>query len=524
MSRLVFFLISLFLLALVVLLGTEWPHMLYALVVLVPVIILGCCNLFSAHNLLRNYPVIGYLRYLFEFIRPEIQQYFVATNLSGRPYSREQRSLIYQRAKNAMDTHPFGTEHDITQPGYYFANHSLNVKRVNSDAMRVTIGGPACLQPYSASLVNISAMSFGALSKTAVLAFNLGAKLADIYQNTGEGGITEYHLKEGGALVWQIGTGYFGCRDLNGDFDPDEFKKKSQLSAVKMIEIKLSQGAKPSHGGLLPADKITPEIAKIRGIPIAKDCLSPPDHQTFSTPVGLLEFVQQLRDLSGGKPVGFKLALGIKREFMAICKAMMQTGITPDFITVDGAEGGTGAAPLVFSNRLGVPGDEAVAFVHNSLVGCGLRDKVRIIASAKITTSFDIIRKIALGADLVNMARPFMFSIGCIQAIRCNENTCPTGVTSNMPRRYKAIVPKEKAQRVKNFHHNTINSLCELSGAMGFTHPHEVTPDRIYVRTDKGCAKRFTDEYHFIEKDAFLTDIIPEYYKHDWLSASADSF
>ncbi len=524
MSRAAFFLFSCFFLALVVLLSWIWPHAIYGLLIVIPLIILGCFNLYSVHNLLRNYPVIGYFRYLFEFIRPEIQQYFVATNLSGRPYSREIRSLIYQRAKNAMDTHPFGTEHDITEPGYQFANHSIKVKKVAPEALHVKVGGATCQHPYLASVLNISAMSFGALSKTAVEALNLGAKLAHMYQNTGEGGLTEYHLKHGGDIVWQIGTGYFSCRSLSGDFDPDKFQEKSQHSAVKMIEIKISQGAKPSHGGVLPGDKVNAEIATIRGIPVGEDCLSPPDHQTFSTPIGLMQFIKQLRDLSGGKPVGFKLAVGIKHEFMAMCKAMLKTGTTPDFITVDGAEGGTGAAPLVFTNRLGMPGDEAVAFVHNCLVGCGLRDKIRIIASGKVATSFDIIRKMALGADMVNLARPFMFSIGCIQAIRCNENTCPTGVTTNLPRRYKAIVPHEKALRVQNFHQNTLHSLCELSGAMGFASPHQATPDRIYIRGDQGCATTLADEYHFIEKDDFLRDKATEYYRNDWLRASAEQF
>ncbi|MCH9644272.1 MAG: FMN-binding glutamate synthase family protein [Gammaproteobacteria bacterium] len=524
MSRGVFALISLIILAVIGYLASFWLHALYLLIPFLPLIILGFCDMRSTHNVLRNYPVVGHLRYMLEFIRPEIQQYFVQTDLSGRPFSREMRSLVYRRAKNLDDTHPFGTEHDITKSGYVFANHSIAVKKVKKECGRVTVGGPDCKKPYSASIINVSAMSFGALSQTAVMALNLGAKKGNFYQNTGEGGLTKYHLKHGGDITWQIGTGYFGCRTPEGGFDAEKFKEKANLDAVKMIEIKISQGAKPSHGGVLPGDKVNAEISEIRGVPIGVDCLSPPDHQTFSDPTGLMHYIKQLREYTGGKPIGFKLVIGIKSQFMAMCKAMLETGILPDFITVDGAEGGTGAAPLVFSNRLGMPSDESVAFVHNCLVGCGVRDKIRVISSAKTVTSFDVLRRFALGADMINMARPFLFSIGCIQAIRCNTNTCPTGVTTNKPKRFKAIVPDEKSEHVKNFHDRTIESVLELSGAMGLEHPCDVTPDKIFIRTDEVKSRSISDEYAFVESGNFLSDNIHDYYKKDWAAASAKSF
>jgi glutamate synthase domain-containing protein 2 len=524
MARRVFFIFTFLSLALITGCAFIWPPVLYFLIIVAPLIALGIYDLRSHHNILKNYPVVGHLRYLFEFIRPEIQQYFVATNQSGRPYNREQRSLIYQRAKNVMDTHPFGTEHDITAPGYEYANHSINVKKVASDKARIDVGGPACLQPYSASLINISAMSYGALSRNAVRAFNKGAQLANIYQNTGEGGLTDHHLSGGGDITWQIGTGYFGCRTPEGNFDPDLFSKMANLEAVKMIEIKISQGAKPSHGGVLPADKITEEISRIRGIPMGQDCLSPPDHSTFNSPIGLLKYVEKLRQLTHGKPVGFKICIGAKHEFMGICKAMLETGILPDFITVDGAEGGTGAAPLIFTNRLGMPGDEAVAFVHNCLVGCNLRDSIRIIASGKVATGFDIVRKLALGANMVNIARGFMFTIGCIQALHCNTNKCPTGVTSNNPDRYRAIDINLKAERVHNFHHNTIDAFLELVGAMGIDDPQSLHPDLIHYRIDGIRSATLRKLFHFVEPGEFLKTKAPDFYRTEWDQARPDAF
>ena len=392
----------------------------------------------------RNFPVIGRFRYLLESIRPEIQQYFIEGNTDGMPFSREQRSVIYQRSKKELDSLPFGTQYDVYKPGYEWVNHSINATHVDPSTLRVMIGGKDCKKPYSASLFNISAMSFGALSKNAVLALNGGAKDGNFAHNTGEGSISPYHLKYGGDLIWQIGTGYFGCRDKEGKFDPEKFQDRSQLENVKMIEIKISQGAKPGHGGILPKHKITPEIAQIRDVQMGHDVVSPPTHSEFNTPIGLLEFVQRLRHLSGGKPVGFKLCLGKSREFMSICKAMVETKILPDFITVDGGEGGTGAAPLEFSNHLGAPGIDSLIYAHNCLVGFGLRKEIKLINSGKVSTGFSIIKRIALGADLTYSARGMMIALGCIQALRCNSNICPTGVATQDPNLMAGLAVENK--------------------------------------------------------------------------------
>lgn len=493
-----------------------WPTALY--------IGVGLYDLNSTHNILRNYPIIGHLRYLFEAIRPEIQQYFVESNTNGRPYSRQQRNLVYRRSKNIEAMHPFGTENSITEPGYHYAAHSVKVQKVGAEKSRVWVGNDRCKQKYLASVLNISAMSYGSLSKNAVKALAMGACRGQFSMNTGEGGITEYHLQTGCDLVWQIGTGYFGCRGNDGRFDHALFEEKSQFSQVKMIEIKVSQGAKPSHGGVLPAQKITPEISRIRGIPMGRDCLSPPTHSVFSTPRGLLDFVQRLRDLSGDKPVGFKICIGQHVEFMAICKAMLASNIYPDFITVDGAEGGTGAAPLVFSNRLGVPANEALAFVHNCLVGCGIRDSIRLISSAKVVSSFDMVKRMALGADLLNVARPFLFSVGCIQALNCHSNLCPTGVTSTDPARYGALDVEDKHIHVCNFHENTVHAFLELVGAMGFSDPKDIHSDVIRMRVGDMQSKSFSDMYHFVEPGSFLSAHVPAYYNNAWQLATADTF
>lgn len=524
MIRRLYFISSIASLLLIGILAFFWPPVLYFLIVVAPLIILGLFDLRSTHNVLRIYPVIGHLRYMFEFIRPEIQQYFVATNVSGRPYNRELRTLVYQRAENAEDTHPFGTEHDILNPGYEFTRHAMLVKQVPDNAGRVTVGGPECKQPYNASRINVSAMSFGAISANAVLAINLGAKLGNFAQNTGEGSLSSHHLKEGGDIIWQIASGYFGCRTLDGDFDEHVFKEKANIPSVKMIEIKLSQGAKPSHGGVLPATKITPEIAEIRGVPMGKDCMSPASHKTFSTPEGLMQFVQKLRELSDGKPIGFKLCIGKPSDFMGICKAMIKTGIKPDFITVDGAEGGTGAAPLEYTNRFGLPINEGLAFVHNVLVGANLRDEIKIIASGKVATGFDMVMKKALGADMCNLARPFMFSIGCIQALKCNTNLCPTGVTSQDPKRYQAIVPKHKAEHVRHYHHNTMKSFLDMVGAMGYEHPDELHPGAIRYRIHEGNSVPFSDLFDYLEPGNLLSKDIHPRYKVYWENSAAEQF
>jgi glutamate synthase domain-containing protein 2 len=449
--------------------------------------IIGCYDIFySKHTLNRLYPVVAYVRYFLESYRVEIQQYFIANDIEERPFNREQRSLVYQRSKGVRDTIAFGTQRNLLEENYLSLWHSLHPKIVSNDVKRVRIGGPDCSQPYDASYLNISAMSFGSLSANAIEALNLGAKKAGCYHNTGEGSASPYHLKHGGDIVWQIGTGLFGCRDQNGLFDPQSFTAMATKPQIKMIEIKLSQGAKPGHGGVLPAAKITEEIAAIRNIATDKDCVSPAVNPECTTPKALLNFIVQLRQLSAGKPIGFKLCIGNPVEFLNLCKAMLETGITPDFITVDGAEGGTGAAPVEFSNRLGMMCLESVYFVHNALVGTGLRHKIKIIASGKTASSFDLLSKIALGADLVNAARTMMMSIGCIQSRHCNTNMCPTGIATQDPARSKAINVSEKSERVKNFHHNTLASFFELVGSMGLDDPDKLMPQMLKRRSPYG--------------------------------------
>ncbi|MBP7498865.1 MAG: FMN-binding glutamate synthase family protein [Chryseobacterium sp.] len=429
--------------------------------------LLGIYNTYQTkHAILRNFPVIGYFRYFFEEISPEIQQYFIERETDGKPFPRNQRSAAYRRSKNVSDTVPFGTQLEINHRKYEGIKHSIYAKHPKEELPRVTIGGEACKQPYNASLFNISAMSFGALSDRAQMALNRGAKKGNFYHNTGEGGISPHHL-EGGDLCWQIGTGYFGCRNEKGNFDAELFKKYANLENVKMIEIKLSQGAKPGHGGVLPAVKNTPEIAAIRHVPAGVTILSPPSHSAFSNAEGLLRFVDQLRELSGGKPTGFKLCIGDTTEFEDICEQMNLLKIYPDFITVDGAEGGTGAAPPEFSDGVGMPLEPALIFVNRTLINYEVRDKLKIIASGKVLTSLDILRAVAMGADLCNNARGFMFSLGCIQALRCNTNTCPTGVATQDKMLIKGLDTNDKTERVYQFHRNTLHTCNELIAAAG---------------------------------------------------------
>ncbi|GIU41556.1 glutamate synthase [Shewanella colwelliana] len=440
----------------------------------------------SPHTLNKLYPVVAYLRYFLESYRVEIQQYFIANDTEEKPFNREQRSLVYQRAKNVRDTIAFGTQRDLLEENYLSLWHSLSPKHLSDDVKRITIGGPDCIQPYDAAYLNISAMSFGSLSANAIEALNLGAKHAGCYHNTGEGGASPYHLKHGGDIVWQIGSGLFGCRTDDGRFNPVTFEKMAAKPQIKMIEIKLSQGAKPGHGGVLPKAKITHEIAMIRHIPMDKDCVSPAVNPECTTPIALLQFVKTLRELSGGKPVGFKLCIGNPAEFLAICKAMLETNILPDFITIDGAEGGTGAAPVEFSNRLGMVCLEGVYFVHNALVGVGLRDKIKLIASGKTASSFDLLAKVAMGADVVNAARTMMLAMGCIQSRHCNTNQCPTGIATQDPARSHAIDVESKSERVKNFQQNTLKSFYELVGSMGLDNPNQLTPNMLKRRSPYG--------------------------------------
>lgn len=498
----------------------------WELLIVSPILLLGLYDLIQKkHTILRLYPIIGHFRYLFESIRPEIQQYFVESDISGQPINREFRALVYQRAKRELDTRPFGTLFDVYRSGYEWINHSLAPMHVEDKHPRVMFGGPDCTKPYSASPMNISAMSFGALSKHAIMALNKGAKLGNFAHNTGEGGLSNHHLKYGGDIIWQIGTGYFSCRDNNGLFDKDLFAKKAQLDVVKMIEIKLSQGAKPGHGGILPAAKLTAEIAEIRHVPMGQDVISPPAHSAFDSPKGLLEFISELRQLSGGKPIGFKLCIGNRSEFLGICKAMVETGITPDFITVDGGEGGTGAAPIEFTNSVGTPLRDAIMFVNNALVGTGLRNKIRIIASAKIFSAFHVARIIALGADTVNSARGMMLALGCIQSRSCNTDKCPTGIATQDPARYKSLDIDVKGQRVSNFHNSTIANLTELFSACGLKTLSELEPHHIHRRVDSSTTANYGELYPAIKKCCLLSDEDrPEAWKYSWEKASAQKW
>ena len=486
--------------------------------------LVGAWDLRSTHNVLRNYPILGHIRYLLEFVRPELRQYFFESGQSGRPFNREQREIVNKRADGEADTEPFGTRRDMEGAGFDFAQHSITPRQVDQSFARIWIGGPQCLKPYHSSRLNISAMSFGALSTRAVLAMNKGAKLGDFAQDTGEGAISPYHQVHDGDLIWEIGSGYFGCRTRDGGFDPDDFSKKANSDQVKMIEIKISQGAKPAHGGLLPASKVNAEIAKTREIEQRKDCLSPAQHPEFSTPTGLLQFVARLRELCGGKPVGFKLCLGKRDEFMGICKAMLETGIQPDFITIDGAEGGTGAAPAEFEDFIGTYINEALPFVDNCLTGIGKRDEIVVIASGKVAMGFDMVTKVALGADMCNAARAFMFSVGCIQAQRCHTNTCPTGVATQNPARTRSLDVPSKAVRVRNFHHATVKSFLDITGALGLDSPDVLSPAHIFHRLEYGPASTYRGMHPQVESGDFLNGKIPAEYRPDWEKATASKF
>lgn len=520
-----FFIFCVFSLLIVGAVSLLWPSILYALILLGPIIVLGLYDaLQKQHAVLRNFPVIGHGRYLMEMIRPEVSQYFIELDNDGRPFSREERSLVYQRAKAVIDTLPFGTRQNVNAEGYEWLNYSLAPRPVMSTAPRIVIGGPACTSPYSASLLNISAMSYGAISKNAVLALNGGAKIGGFAQNTGEGGVSPYHLEPGGDLIWQIGTAYFGCRTWAGNFDPGRFEATAQRPSVKMIEIKLSQGAKPGHGGILPGNKVSEEIARIRGVEVGRTIISPPCHTAFSTPIGLLEFVARLRELAGGKPVGFKLCLGRRKEFFGICKAMLETGITPDFIVVDGAEGGTGAAPLEFSNSVGAPLDHGLAFVHNALVGIGVRERVRVFASGRIISAFNMATKFALGADVCYSARGFMFALGCIQALRCNSNKCPVGITTHDPNLIVGLVVHEKVQRVANYHRATVRSLLELLSAAGLEYPSELDRRCISRQLNRAEVRTYADIFPSITSNSLRYGELPAEYADDWRAADAARF
>ena len=478
----------------------------------------------TRHAIMRNFPVLGRLRYFFESVRPELRQYFVESDQEENPYSRMKRSIIYQRSKDVLDTVPFGTQSNVYEIGYSWLSHSLVPKHLGADAGRIMVGDVRCKQPYDASILNISAMSFGSLSNNAIQALNQGAAFGGFAHNTGEGGVSPYHLAPGGDLVWQIGTGYFGCRTDDGNFDEDKFKETAQLPNVKMIEIKLSQGAKPAHGGILPAKKVTLEISKIRGVPMGQDVLSPPGHSAFSTPRELVLFVAKLRELSGGKPVGIKLCIGHPIEFLSIVKAMVELDEGPDFITIDGGEGGTGAAPIEFSNSVGAPLREGLMFAHDALRGAGIRDDVRIISAGKIATGFDMLRHLALGADACNSARGMMFSLGCIQALKCNSNKCPAGVATQEPRLVQGLVVEDKATRVANFHLKTVEAVLELCGAAGLDSPAELRRDHINQRVSPTEIRTMAESYPLLEIGCLLNETAPPTLQRYWNVASLDSY
>ena len=476
------------------------------------------------HAILRNYPISGHARFLMEALRPTLRQYFFEGEKDGRPFSRDRRSLVYQRAKGQLDKRPFGTEFDVYDPSYEWISHSLAPTEVKEHDFRIKIGGPHCTKHYDASVLNISAMSFGSLSANAIRALNKGAKTGGFAHDTGEGGVSPYHRENGGDIIWEIGSGYFGCRDAAGNFSPENFVKTATLEQVRMIEIKLSQGAKPGHGGVLPAAKITDEISRIRGVPMGQDCVSPAQHPAFSTPMELMAFIQQLRGLSGGKPVGFKLCVGRKHEFLAIVKAMLQTDITPDFIVVDGKEGGTGAAPSEFIDHMGMPLREGLTFVHFALVGAQLRSRIKLGASGMMISAFDIARTMALGADWVNMARAFMFAVGCIQSQSCHTDRCPTGVATQDESRQRALVVPDKAIRVAQFHEKTLMALAEVVGGAGLSHPSQLRRFHFQKRISESVVKSFMDLYPPLRKGELLTGTEDPRYKEAWRRAQAESF
>ncbi|WP_237288433.1 FMN-binding glutamate synthase family protein [Variovorax sp. PAMC 28711] len=479
----------------------------------------------ARHAILRNYPVIGHLRFLLEYIRPEMRQYFIESDSEAAPFSRAQRSLVYQRAKGEPDNRPFGTQLNVTIAGYEWINHSMVPTKIANHDFRITIGA-SCAQPYDASVFNISAMSFGSLSANAILALNKGAKAGGFAHDTGEGSISQHHRVHGGDLIWEIGSGYFGCRNDDGTFNEERFVANACDPQVKMIEIKLSQGAKPGHGGVLPGPKVTAEISAARGVPIGVDCISPSSHSAFSTPVELMQFVAKLRDLSGGKPTGFKFCLGHPWEWFAIVKAMQQTGITPDFIVVDGAEGGTGAAPVEFSDHVGAPLQEGLLLVHNTLIGVGLRDRIKIGCAGKVITAFDLARMMALGADWCNAARGFMMALGCIQAQTCHTGHCPTGVTTQDPQRQQALVVPDKADRVQNFHRSTLHALQELVQAAGLDHPRQITAHHIVRRISDTEVRLLSNLVMQVQPGALLGSLDKQHnvFRTYWPLATATSF
>ena len=486
---------------------------------------LGVRDLFQTrHAILRNYPISAHMRFILEEIRPEMRQYFFESETDGLPFSRTQRAVVYQRAKMVLDKRPFGTLRDTNAPGYEWLRHSITPKPVATEGFRIPVGGPDCAKPYSMSVFNVSAMSFGALSANAIRALNKGAALGGFAHDTGEGGYSPYHREGGGDVIWEIGSGYYGCRTPEGRFDPEKFRSVAANAQIKMIEIKLSQGAKPGHGGVLPGPKVTAEIAAIRGVEPGKDCISPAGHSAFSTPLEMVGFIAKLRELSGGKPVGFKLCVGHPWEFLGVCKAMVEMGVYPDFIVVDGMEGGTGAAPLEFADHLGAPLREGLVFVRNALIGINARERVRIGCSGKIVNGFDMARAMALGADWCNAARGFMFALGCIQSMSCHTDRCPTGVATQDKMRGRALVVANKTERVLHYHASVLHALAELTAAAGLDHPQKFRPEHFSRRVNAHDSSTYAELYPALRRGELLTGAHDKRWRDLWEMARADSF
>ncbi|WP_300380118.1 FMN-binding glutamate synthase family protein [Henriciella sp.] len=487
--------------------------------------LLGIYDVFQTHHTLwRNFPILARIRWIMEELRPFFRAYMVESEMEGRPFNHEQRAMVYRRAKDVTSVEPFGSQLEIDRPPYEWLSHSVAAQTPATSDPRVIVGSDSCAKPYSASVYNISAMSFGALSARAIEALNRGAAMGGFYHDTGEGGVSDYHRAGNGDLVWEIGSAYFGCRTKDGRFDPEKFAETARSDQVKMIEIKLSQGAKPGHGGVLPGAKVTAEIAAARGIEIGQTCISPPAHSAFSTPLEMMEFVARLRELSGGKPVGLKFCVGNRWEVLAMCKAALETGIAPDFMVVDGAEGGTGAAPVEFLDHVGSPLRQGLVLTRNALVGTGLKGRVRLAASGKQISAFQIAASMALGADWVNSARGFMFSLGCIQAKHCHDNTCPTGITTTNKGRQRGLVIPDKAERVCQFQKNTVHALMEVVGAAGCQHPSELTPRHIMHRVTEDIAEPGHRAYKLLEDDCLISDPSGTHLAREWSLAQSHSF
>ncbi len=525
MVRFIPFLCVCALFGLAVWLTVDWPWGVFAAIPLGGLVLVGLYDVLQArHTLWRNFPLLGRLRWVAEAMRPFFRSYMVESQTEGRPFNHEERALVYRRAKDVSSVEPFGSHVDIHKPPHEWISHSIAAIHPEEANPRVLVGAPGTAKPYSASVLNISAMSFGSLGAKAIESLNRGAAAGGFFHDTGEGGVSRYHKAGGGDLVWELGSGNFGCRAKDGGFDPVQFKETASLDQIKMIEVKLSQGAKPGHGGVLPGQKVTPEIAEARGIPVGQTCYSPPHHTAFSTPIGLLEYIAELRQLSGGKPVGFKLCIGNRWEFLAICKAMLETGLRADFIVIDGAEGGTGAAPAEFLDHVGTPLRQGLVFARNALVGCGLREDIKLAASGKQVTAYAMAASLALGADWINSARGFMFALGCIQSLHCHTNTCPTGIATSDPGRQRGLVVGDKATRVANFHRNTVKALMEVVGAAGCRHPSQLTPRHVMHWSSKDTARPAHRAYDLLESGALLADAEATHLSKEWAMAQSGSF